>query len=68
VDGVAVIAHGASDRRAVANAVARAADGARASCTEEIGEAAALAAALLDPGQGEGESTGSKGRRRAPEA
>ncbi|MBS1110556.1 MAG: fatty acid/phospholipid synthesis protein PlsX, partial [Anaeromyxobacteraceae bacterium] len=34
VDGVAVIAHGASDRRAVANAVARAADGARASCTE----------------------------------
>jgi phosphate acyltransferase len=68
VDGVVVIAHGASDRRAVANAVARAADGARASCTEEIGEAAAQAAGLLVPGEGEEESTGSKGRRRAPEA
>ena len=48
VGGVALIAHGASDRRAVANAVARAADGARASCTVEIGEAAAQAEALLE--------------------
>lgn len=68
VGGVAVIAHGASDRRAVSNAVARAADGARASCTEEIGEAAALAAGLLDPARAEEESTGNKGRRRASEA
>ncbi len=68
VGGVAVIAHGASDRRAVANAVARAADGARAGCTDEIGEAAALAAGLLDPDQGEGESTVGKGRRKASEA
>ena len=68
VGGVAVIAHGASDRRAVSNAVARAADGARASCTGEIGVAAALAAGLLDPARGEEESTGIKGRRRASEA
>jgi glycerol-3-phosphate acyltransferase PlsX len=68
VDGVVVIAHGASDRRAVANAVARAADGARASCIEETGEAAGLAAALLDPSRDEGESTGAPRRRRAPEA
>ena len=68
VDGVAVIAHGSSDRRAVANALARAADGARASCTEEIGRAAAQASALLDAERGEEESTGIKGRRRASEA
>jgi glycerol-3-phosphate acyltransferase PlsX len=68
VDGVAVIAHGASDRRAVANAVARAADGARASCTEEIGEAAAQASVLLDAEREEEESTGGKGRRKASEA
>ena len=68
VGGVVVIAHGASDRRAVANAVARAADGARAACTEEIGEAAALAAGLLDPERNEAESTVAKGRRKAPEA
>jgi glycerol-3-phosphate acyltransferase PlsX len=68
VGGVAVIAHGASDRRAVANAVARAADGARAGCTDEIGEAAALASGLLDPDRDEAESTVGKGRRKAPEA
>ena len=68
VGGVAVIAHGASDRRAVANAVARAADGARAACTEEIGEAAAMAAGLLDPDRNEAESTVGKGRRKASEA
>jgi len=68
VNGVAVIAHGASDRRAVANAVARAADGARASCTGEIGEAAAQAAGLLELSVEDEESTGSKGRRKASEA
>ncbi|MGA8891484.1 MAG: phosphate acyltransferase PlsX [Anaeromyxobacteraceae bacterium] len=68
VDGVAVIAHGASDRRAVANAVARAADGARASCTDEIGEAAALAAALVDPSRQVEDSGGANRRRKAPEA
>jgi glycerol-3-phosphate acyltransferase PlsX len=68
VDGVAVIAHGASDRRAVANAVARAADGARASCTDEIGEAAALAAALVDPSRAVEETGGANRRRKAPEA
>jgi glycerol-3-phosphate acyltransferase PlsX len=68
VNGVAVIAHGASDRRAVANAVARAADGARASCTGEIGEAAAQASVLLDAERDEGESTVGKGRRKASEA
>jgi glycerol-3-phosphate acyltransferase PlsX len=68
VDGVAVIAHGASDRRAVANAVARAADGARASCTGEIGEAAAQASVLLDMERDEEESTAGKGRRKTSEA
>jgi glycerol-3-phosphate acyltransferase PlsX len=68
VDGVAVIAHGASDRRAVANAVARAADGARASCTDEIGDAAALAAALVDPSRQAEDSGGVNRRRKAPEA
>jgi hypothetical protein len=68
VEGVVVIAHGASDRRAIANAVARAADGARASCTGEIGEAAARAAGLLDGERDEAEvSTGTR-RRKAPEA
>jgi phosphate acyltransferase len=67
-NGVVVIAHGASDRRAVANAVARAVDGARAGCTEEIGEAAALAARLLEQERDEVESTASKGRRRALDA
>jgi glycerol-3-phosphate acyltransferase PlsX len=68
VDGVAVIAHGASDRRAVANAVARAADGARASCTDEIGEAAALAAALVDPSRSAEDAGGVNRRRKTPEA
>jgi glycerol-3-phosphate acyltransferase PlsX len=68
VKGVAVIAHGASDRRAVANAVARAADGARASCTDEIGEAAALAAALVDPSLRAEDTGGTNRRRKAPEA
>ncbi len=67
VEGVVVIGHGASDRRAVANAVVRAADGARASCTGEIGEAAALAAGLLEAGRDGIEAAG-RGRRRAPEA
>src|SRR5512137_2737501 len=68
VDGVVVIAHGASDRRAVANAVAMAAGGARASCTDEIGEVAALAAGLLEGERDAAEvSTGNR-RRRAPEA
>ena len=68
VDGVAVIAHGASDRRAVANALARPADGARASCTDEIGEAAAFAAALVDPSRQAEDSGGANRRRKAPEA
>jgi glycerol-3-phosphate acyltransferase PlsX len=68
VEGVVVIAHGASDRRAIANAVSRAADGARASCTGEIGEEAARAAELLDGERDEAEvSTGTR-RRKAPEA
>jgi len=52
----------------VANAVARAADGARASCTGEIGEAAAQASVLLDMERDEEESTVGKGRRKASEA
>jgi phosphate acyltransferase len=68
VDGVALIAHGASDRRAVANAVARAADGARAGCTREIGEAAAEADALLEAARDEVEANVGPRRRRAPEA
>jgi len=67
-EGVVVIAHGASDRRAISNAIALAASGARASCTEEIGEAAALAAGLLEGERDAAEvSTGTR-RRRAPEA
>jgi glycerol-3-phosphate acyltransferase PlsX len=68
VDGVTVIAHGASDRRAVGNAVARAADGARAGCTEEMGAAAALAAELLEGVRGEAETELGARRRKAPEA
>jgi glycerol-3-phosphate acyltransferase PlsX len=68
VGGVVVIAHGASDRRAVANAVARAADGARASCTGEIGAAAGLAAALLEGERGEPDGSMGTRRRKAPEA
>jgi hypothetical protein len=52
----------------VANAVARAADGARASCTNEIGEAAARAAALVDPSRQAEEAGGANRRRKAPEA
>jgi glycerol-3-phosphate acyltransferase PlsX len=67
-NGVVVIAHGASDRRAVSNAVARAADGARASCTEEIGEAASNATALLEGSRDDAEvGTGTR-RRKTPEA
>src|SRR5512136_2294470 len=47
VQGVAVIAHGASDARAVGNAIERASDAARADCTREIAAAAATAASLL---------------------
>jgi glycerol-3-phosphate acyltransferase PlsX len=68
VEGVVVIAHGASDRRAIANAVARAADGARAACTEEIGEAAAVGAGLLESERDEAEVVTGTRRRRAPEA
>src|SRR5512136_283123 len=67
VGGVAVIAHGASDRRAVANAVARAADGARGGCTGEIGEAAAEAAALLEAARDEVDPNVAPRRRRASE-
>ena len=48
VEGVAVIGHGASDARAVGNAIERASEAARADCVREIGEAAACAAELLD--------------------
>jgi glycerol-3-phosphate acyltransferase PlsX len=68
VEGVVVIAHGASDRRAIANAVARAAGGARAGCTKEIGEAAALAPGLLEGGRDEAEAVSGTRRRKAPEA
>src|SRR5512137_2202737 len=68
VEGVAVIAHGASDRLAVANAVARAADGARAGCTGEIGEAAAEAAALLEAAREEVDGNVGPRRRKASEA
>src|SRR5512137_2730004 len=68
VEGVAVIAHGASDRRAVANAVARAADGARAGCTGEIGEAAAEAAALLEAAREDVDGNVGPRRRKASEA
>jgi len=68
VDGVVVITHGASDRLAIANAVALAADVARAGCTGEIGEVAALAAGLLEGEEDASEvSTGTR-RGRAPEA
>ncbi len=47
VRGVGVVCHGSSDALAVENALARARDAARAACTEEMAEAAALAADLL---------------------
>ncbi|HEY6106349.1 MAG TPA: phosphate acyltransferase, partial [Anaeromyxobacteraceae bacterium] len=47
VGGVGVVSHGASDALAIENAVARARDAARAACTGEMAEAAALAAGLL---------------------
>jgi len=68
VKGVVVIAHGASDRRAISNAVALAASGARASCTGEIGEAASLAAGLLESERDAAEAITATRRRRAPEA
>jgi len=61
VEGVAVISHGASDARAVGNAIERACDAARADCTEEIAGAAARAAELL---QGSGFNRTTSGRRR----
>jgi glycerol-3-phosphate acyltransferase PlsX len=68
VEGVVVTAHGASDRLAIASAVTLAAEVARASCTREIGEVAALAAGLLEGEQDAAEvSTGTR-RRGAPEA
>ncbi len=47
VAGVGVVSHGASDALAIENAVTRARDAARAACTEEMADAAALAAGLL---------------------
>ncbi|HEU4383222.1 MAG TPA: phosphate acyltransferase PlsX [Anaeromyxobacteraceae bacterium] len=47
VAGVGVVSHGASDALAIENAVTRARDAARAACTREMAEAAALAAGLL---------------------
>jgi glycerol-3-phosphate acyltransferase PlsX len=67
VQGVAVIAHGASDARAVGNAIERASDAARADCTREIGAAAATAAALL-AGRDSGEGRTTQRRRRSAEA
>ena len=48
--------------------MARAADGARASFTDEIAEAVAPATGLLDAERDEAESTAGQGRRRASEA
>src|SRR5512137_2554363 len=67
VQGVAVIAHGASDARVVVNAIERASDAARADCTREIAEAASLAAALL-AGRDSGEGRTTQRRRRSAEA
>jgi len=61
VNGVAVISHGASDARAVGNAIGRARDAARAHCTGEMGEAARQAADLL---ANAGETRTTQGRRR----
>ncbi len=65
VNGVAVISHGASDARAVGNAIERARDAAAAACTEQIGQAAALAGELLAGGDREGRSPQAR-RRKAP--
>jgi glycerol-3-phosphate acyltransferase PlsX len=54
VRGVAVIGHGNSDALAIENAILRARDGARAHVTDEMAEAAARAAGLLDPAAGDG--------------
>lgn len=67
VQGVAVIAHGASDPRAVSNAIDRAADAARADCIDEMAEAAGEAAALIS-GRETGEGRTAPRRRRPAEA
>jgi glycerol-3-phosphate acyltransferase PlsX len=68
VEGVVVTAHGASDRLAVASAVALAAEVARASCTREIGEVAALAAGLLEGEQEAADGNPGATGSRAPGA
>lgn len=64
VNGVAVISHGASDARAIGNAIERACDAARADCTSEIAEAAGRAAEFLG-GATDGRTTHGR-RRRLP--
>jgi glycerol-3-phosphate acyltransferase PlsX len=64
VNGVAVISHGASDARAIANAIERACDAVRAHCTAEIAEAASRAAELLAASSGTRSIHGR--RRKAP--
>jgi len=65
VNGVVVIAHGASDARAIGNAIERARDAARADCTGHIAAAAALAADLLEAADREPKATPPR-RRRTP--
>jgi glycerol-3-phosphate acyltransferase PlsX len=65
VNGVVVIAHGASDARAVGNAIERARDAARADCTGQVAEAAATAAEWLAAAERESKGTSPR-RRRAP--
>ena len=67
VEGVASSPTARSDGAAIENAVARAADGARASCTDEIGEVAALAAGLLERERDAAEGNASQAPQ-APEA
>ena len=63
VNGVAVIAHGASDARAVSNAIERACEAARARCADEMAEAAGRSAELLAAAETQNTHGG---RRRAP--
>jgi glycerol-3-phosphate acyltransferase PlsX len=65
VNGVVVIAHGASDARAIGNAIERARDAARADCTGLVAAAAALAPELLEAAEREAKGSPTR-RRRAP--
>lgn len=65
VNGVVLIGHGASDARAIGNAIERARDAARADCTEAIAAAATLAADLLEAGERDPKSNLPR-RRRSP--